>query len=441
MYKKEYTLKSILFFPTRFFPAISGAEFYIQRIAKLFQKQYNYKVKILTSNAIDFKALREKTGKKIENEHKYFHSVDNLDIKRYSVNYDVDLKNSIKYLNSCSLFRSLDLSRECLSEYLKNGPYLTDFFKDWSGKNKNDINGSYDLIHTTFYPYFNLIFSLYIGKLLDIPTVCTPFYHYSNPRYSNSQLEETLHKFDLLIACTEREKRYLTNKIKIDEKKVKVIPMGVDFNRYQRVHKKTYKNYSFKDKFFQEGTHDYKLILFCGYKNYEKGAVSILKAIPYILEKFPRVYFVFIGPSTKSFDMQKANLSKSTRKYIINFTPANMNGYFDKKKMTAFAESDIYVMPSRSDAFGIAYLEAWASATPVIGARSGATPEVIHHNKNGLLVEFDNPEDIANKILKLLGDGALRERLGKSGQKRVKKRFTWEKVAEKTNKVYNQLME
>ncbi|MGV9172526.1 MAG: glycosyltransferase family 4 protein [Promethearchaeia archaeon] len=431
-------MKNILFFPTRFFPAISGAEFYIQRIAEIFQQQYNYNVRILTSNAIDFKALREKSGKLIDEDNQYFRKVNNLEIERYPIDYKMDPSQSIAFLNSFSPINSLNLSKDCLLEYLYNGPYLKDFFNIWNEK-KSEVH-SYDLIHTTFYPYFNLILTLYLGRILDIPTVCTPFYHYSNPRYSNHQLTEPLHKFDLLIACTEREKTYLIKEVQINKQKIKVIPMGVDFRRYQRVHNETFKDYSFKEKFFRANNMDYKLVLYCGYKNYEKGAVSILKSIPPILNDYPRVYFVFIGPSTKAFEMQKANLSKSMRKQILNFTPDNMKGYFDKKKMTAFSEADIYVMPSRSDAFGITYLEAWSSATPVIGANTGATPEVIQHNKNGLLVEFDNPQEIANQILKLLRDERLSRRLGKSGQKRVKTNFTWKKVVKQTNNTYIQLI-
>ena len=53
----------ILFLPTRYFPSISGAEFYLQRMAEILSEKYNYEVDIFTSNAIDFKALRNPNGK------------------------------------------------------------------------------------------------------------------------------------------------------------------------------------------------------------------------------------------------------------------------------------------------------------------------------------------------------------------------------------------
>jgi len=125
---------------------------------------------------------------------------------------------------------------------------------------------------------------------------------------------------------------------------------------------------------------------------------------------------------------------------IINFTPDNLTGYFDKKKLTAFKEADIYLMPSRSDAFGISFLEAWSAGKPVIGARIGATPEVIRENIDGLLVEFDNPEDIAEKVIHLLKSKRLRKSYGTAGQFKVSQKNTWDIVAKETHNMYKNLI-
>ena len=97
-------------------------------------------------------------------------------------------------------------------------------------------------------------------------------------------------------------------------------------------------------------------------------------------------------------------------------------------------------MPSRSDAFGISFLEAWAAGKPVIGARIGATPEVIRENIDGLLVEFDNPEDIAEKVIYLLKNKRLRKRYGTAGQIRVSQKHTWDIIAKETHNTYKNLI-
>ena len=432
----KLSFKNILYLPTRYFPAISGAEFYLQRMAEILISKYRYKIDIFTSNAVDFRALRDPNGKIIRREEKQFEIVNNLKINRYPIRYENHLEEKIKNIKSIPVYNSLKLSDECLKKFLKNGPYLAElleFFID-SG------NINYDLIHTTFFPYFNLIISLILGKLLNRPVILTPFFHFSNPRYRDSSLLEILRKFDMLIACTNLEKKYLINKVGIPDEKIKVIPMGVDYKKFEINNKESVKYYNFKEKFFRKKEKKYQLVLYCGYKNHEKGTISILKAIPYILDKIRKIYFVFIGPSTMAYNREFSKIQKLTSAKIINFTPDNLTGYFDKKKISAFQEADIFIMPSRSDAFGIAYLEAWAAGKPVIGANIGATPEVIRDNIDGFLVEYDNPTDIAEKVVKLLKNKRLRKRFGAAGKGKVIQNYTWEIVAEKTHRTYQHVI-
>ncbi|MFW9896127.1 MAG: glycosyltransferase family 4 protein [Candidatus Thorarchaeota archaeon] len=244
-------------------------------------------------------------------------------------------------------------------------------------------------------------------------------------------------KFDLLIAFTNLEKQFLIKNYDITREKIKVIPMGVDYEKFSNFSKTS----SFKQKFFHPREKKFHLVLFCGYKNFEKGALSILKSIPIIQNKVKKVYFAFIGPPTLAFNQELSKISKLKNTRIINFTPDNLTGYYDKKKLAAFKEADVYLMPSRSDAFGIAFLEAWAAGVPVIGANIGATPEVIRESVDGLLVEFDNPIDIAQKVIYLLKKKRLRKKLGYSGQVKVSQNYTWDLVAQKTHQAYQKLIE
>jgi len=428
-------LNKLLFLPTRYFPAISGAEFYIQRIAEILNNNYCYSVDIITSNAIDFKALRESTGKIIDKKNKYYNKVNNIKIQRYKIEYNINYNDALKFLINLSKEIGLDISQNCIKKLLLKGPYIPELIQSYFYSDKK-----YDLIHTTFYPYFNILISLFIGKALDIPVIITPFYHFANPKYNDPDLMEILRYFDIIIACTNKEKEFLRNSLNIADNKIRVIPMGVDYQSFNQPYSKKQKKYFFKEKFFRPKEKNYKMVLFCGYKNYEKGALSILKAIPLIIEKFKKVYFVFIGPSTKAFNRELSKVLKIKNSRIINFTPENLTGYFDRKKISAFQETNVFVMPSRSDAFGIAYLEAWSAGKPVIGAKIGATPEVIDDNKDGFLVEFDNPKDIAEKVLITLKHPRLAKKMGKNGNIKVLNNYTWEIIAKKTHELYRELL-
>ena len=405
-------------------------------MAEILNLKFHYGIHVYTSTAIDFKALREPSGRSIKLGEKYYNNVNNLKITRFPVKYNVSLEEKLKLIKKEVSYEVLELSEECLIEYLRNGPYLENFLE----KIAPPIKISFDLVHTTFFPYFNTILTLMLGKLTNKPTVCTPFFHFSNPRYLNKNYFEALQKFDKIIACTHLEKKILKEKLSIPEEKIKVIPMGVDYKKFELPKKLTPKRFNFKQKYFKPNEKNHRMVLFCGYKNYEKGAVSILKAIPYILKKFRKVYFVFIGPPTIAFNRELSKIQKAIHPRVINLTPDNLTGYYDVKKIAAFNETDVFLMPSRSDAYGIAFLEAWASGKPVIGANIGATPEVIRDKVDGLLVEFDDYIDIAEKVVLLLKKKRLSKKLGIEGRNKVQEHLSWNIIAKKTHETYQELI-
>ncbi len=405
-------------------------------MAEILNLKYNYDIQVYTSTAIDFKALRESRGRIIKPGEKYYENVNKLKITRFPVKYNISQDEKLTLVKKEASYEGLELSDECLIEYLRNGPFLEKLLKNMV----RPTEISFDLVHTSFFPYFNTILTLMLGKLTNKPTVCTPFFHFSNPRYLNKNYFEAMHKFDKIIACTHLEKKVLIETMGIPEEKIKVISMGVDYKKFILPKKLTPKRFNFKQKYFKPNEKNHRMVLFCGYKNYEKGAISILKAIPYILKKFRKVYFVFIGPSTIAFNRELSKIQKAIHPRVINLTPDNLTGYYDVKKIAAFNETDVFLMPSRSDAYGIAFLEAWASGKPVIGANIGATPEVIRDKVDGLLVEFDDYIDIADKVVLLLKKKRLSKNLGLEGRNKVQESLSWDIIAKKTHETYQELI-
>ena len=134
---------TVLYFPTRYFPAISGAELYFQRMAEILSSKYDYKVDIRTSNAIDFKALRNPKGRTIHDLDKYYSKVNKMRLHRYNVNYDCSMEEKIKSLNAIDHYRSLNLPDSCLKMFLHNGPFLSEIINEFLFQKKF----SFDLIH------------------------------------------------------------------------------------------------------------------------------------------------------------------------------------------------------------------------------------------------------------------------------------------------------
>jgi glycosyltransferase involved in cell wall biosynthesis len=94
----------------------------------------------------------------------------------------------------------------------------------------------------------------------------------------------------------------------------------------------------------------------------------------------------------------------------------------------AFAEHDVFVLPTRFEAFGIAFAEALAAGLPCVGPNAFAVPEIV--GSSGVLVDDWTPEAYAAAIASVLADGAVRAR-ARDGAAAVAERFSWDAVAQR----------
>ncbi len=97
---------------------------------------------------------------------------------------------------------------------------------------------------------------------------------------------------------------------------------------------------------------------------------------------------------------------------------------------------DIYICSSVKEGFPYAILEAMSAGLPIVSTDVGGIPEMITDGKNGLLVEPNNPEELAEKIITLIKEETLRNALGEQAKNDAKEKFGIEKMIEKTKEVY-----
>jgi glycosyltransferase involved in cell wall biosynthesis len=105
-----------------------------------------------------------------------------------------------------------------------------------------------------------------------------------------------------------------------------------------------------------------------------------------------------------------------------------------------YHSAQVTAVPSLYEGFGLPAAESMACGTPVVATSAGALPEVVGEDGAGVLVPPRDARALAMAIRQVLEDGGQRERMAKAGRERVENLFSWRKVAERTVKVYRELL-
>ena len=103
-------------------------------------------------------------------------------------------------------------------------------------------------------------------------------------------------------------------------------------------------------------------------------------------------------------------------------------------------DCDLFVLPSRSEPFGIVVAEALASRKAVVASAVGGIPEIIEDGVSGVLVTPDDPAALARAVLALLDDDARRDALGRAGHKRIVERFSHEATGSRYEDLFGRVM-
>ncbi len=175
------------------------------------------------------------------------------------------------------------------------------------------------------------------------------------------------------------------------------------------------------------------IVLSAGTAAYDKGTIHVVEAMQRLWAAGNPATWVQVGSLMDHFQhfAERLPAIDRARMRILGFVP-------DHVRRDAFAAADLFVMPSRTDSFGIVYLEAWGHGIPVIGAHAGGVPEVIRHGCDGLLVAFGDVAGLAHSIDRLLNDRELARAMGQLGRRKVLRELTWERKYQQIRELYLQ---
>jgi glycosyltransferase involved in cell wall biosynthesis len=103
--------------------------------------------------------------------------------------------------------------------------------------------------------------------------------------------------------------------------------------------------------------------------------------------------------------------------------------------------ADLFLLPSETESFGLAALEALSCEVPVIASRVGGLPEVVDDGRTGYLLPVGDLEGMAAAAARLLGDEPLRRAFGSEGRRRAVERFAEERIVERYRAVYRRVLD
>ncbi len=233
-----------------------------------------------------------------------------------------------------------------------------------------------------------------------------------------------MHEADKILTVSEYTKRIIVEHYGVDPNKVEVVYNGVDVEDTVPVDVIENDMKKLRDA-------GWNVILFVGRFTMQKGPDYFLESAKKVLKYKPNTLFVMVG----SGDMERQIIDRAA--YL---------GIGDKVVFTGFARgadleklyacSDLMVMPSVSEPFGLVPLEALLKGTPVIVSKQSGVSEVLN---NALKVDFWDTDEIANKVLSVLEHKSLKETLEEEGGKEARAQI-WKKVAERCIVVYKNMV-
>jgi len=220
--------------------------------------------------------------------------------------------------------------------------------------------------------------------------------------------------YDVIITVSESTKKKLIQ-AGVKEDKIFVVGGGVDIKAIDSV----YAEKSSKP-----------MIIYVGRLVKLKKVENLIIAFKEVLSKIPEAELYIVG-----IGLQESMLKNLVEQLKIA-SKVHFTGYVsEEEKITLMKHAWVLVQPSVAEGFGLVLVEANACKTPVIAVDSGGPREVVRDGENGYLIKPNNIKMLVEKLVELLSDKNRILVMGEKGRKLVEENFTWDKVAEKIEKI------
>jgi glycosyltransferase involved in cell wall biosynthesis len=202
----------------------------------------------------------------------------------------------------------------------------------------------------------------------------------------------------------------------VAEQHVRIVPEGIDLDRWRRI----------AGPLPRARDHASATILCVARQYPRKHIADLLRALPSIRQAVPQVRAIVVGdgPEHGALRQLADDLKLGSSVQLLGGLPD------DEQVARLYGDADVFCLPSVQEGFGIVFLEALASGLPIVATNAAAIPEVVPHERAGLLVRPGDSAALAAALVTLLRNPDQRAAYGRFGMDYVQQ-YDWGRVAER----------
>jgi glycosyltransferase involved in cell wall biosynthesis len=395
----------IAWFTHRYFPCVGGAENYGRAMVRRFVAA-GVEADVFTSDAHDLWYFTDRGRRRVEAP--AVSTVDGAIVHRFAVRH-LPLQ---RYVGRLLSYAPHWPTRCRAASYMPILPGI------------GRVRGGYDAVFAVGFPYTVFSYAAWqTARAAGAPLILTPFLHLATPddpyrkHYTRPHQVRLLAESDCVVVQTELEAEAVAG-WGIRRTQILKLGMAVEHDEVTRGDPG-----ALRDRLNIPGGRP--VVGHLATLDPNKGSTDLVRAVARLNESRAAgdpVHLVMAGPSSPDFERFLAAMpggSPPTWLHLLGPLPLHERANF-------FAGLDLFAMPSRTDSFGIVFLEAWANTLPVVGAAAGGVPEVVRDGETGRLVPFGDVDRLASAIDRLLGHPDEARAMGEAGRALVNSGYTWD---------------
>jgi glycosyltransferase involved in cell wall biosynthesis len=171
-----------------------------------------------------------------------------------------------------------------------------------------------------------------------------------------------------------------------------------------------------------------------------KGLHFLIKALPNVIKEVPNVKLLVVGglPTWNTYYKFCHELSQ---KLHVEERVLFVGWVDDVDLPKYYAAASAYVLPSSYEAFALTVVESMACGTPVCASRSWGSSEIITDGKDGFLRDPTDTASLAEALITLLNDDALRKRMGRNARDKIERQYSWNRIADRYIETYEKTIQ